>query len=182
MQSKKLKNSDCKGGNNMNLWKLVILITGVVVIATSITWVMLLKTTYPGCFCNVHPEISKELIKRLDLSDEQKEQIKKIEKNSDAAFKSLTTQHAQVRLLLCDLLKKSSIETADIEKYANEIGRLTVEEERLTIDQMIQIRNILNPDQTKEFFNAIMTDICTGCCRMTGTHECQCGLCERKQK
>ncbi|MFH1282188.1 MAG: hypothetical protein ABII27_00810 [bacterium] len=148
-----------------------------IVILTSLTWLGLQYFAChkkPGYF---HSYGHADWVEKLKLTKAQQKELKELEQRDEPKFNQLSLQLAQVRLLLCDLLRKSELVEADIEKYTREIGRFKAEEEKLTVLHLLNIKSMLTEEQSNGFFTVIMRDICNGCKHSTGKCDCQCGLC-----
>lgn len=153
-----------------------------IVLLTSATWWFLQYTAYSCGKKNLHSLARADWTKELKLSKEQQQKLAELEAHVEPQFQKSLIQLSQVRLLLCDLLRKSELKEKDIEKYTNEIARIQAEEEKLTVLHLFNMKKILTPEQDSKFFSAIMKDICVECRNSTGIHDCQCGLCNTAQE
>lgn len=161
-------------------FKLLAAATLLIVLVTSLTWWALDCISCRSNSANLQSITYGNWAKELNLTKEQQEKLSKLDENVQPKLEKLTLQLSQVRLLLCDLLRKSEIHKDDLDKYTSEIGRLQAEEEKSTVLHLLDIKNILTPDQSQIFFTTIMRDICTECSHATGICECLCGFCDTK--
>ncbi|MFH1378986.1 MAG: hypothetical protein ABII23_01790 [bacterium] len=153
-----------------------------IVLITSSTWYVLQKIS-----CSCQPKSAQTYApanwtKTLGLTQEQQLSINKIEQEYVSKSKQASIQLSQIRLLLCDNLRKEIMEKADIDKYIHQLAQAQAEEERATIINIMKIQETLTPAQKKIFFETIMKDICSCCRNETGSDDCQCGLCKMDPK
>lgn len=163
-------------------FKFLTMATILIVLVTSITWWILHCFSCRADSDNFRSLTHSDWAKVLNLTKEQQEKLSELEEKIQPRFEQLTLQLAQVRLLLCDLLRKSEIKNEDLDKYTGEIGRLQADEEKSTVLHLLDIKKILNPEQSQKFFTSIMQDICMGCRYITDACDCQCGFCSVEQK
>lgn len=155
--------------------KVIGLGTILIVFVTSGTWLFLQQFS---CACKQDSYNSTDWAQVLNLNKEQQEKLAVLESHISPERSTTKTQLSQVRLLLCDLLRKSELKKEDIEKYTEELARIQAGEEKRTVLHLLEIKKLLTPEQDLIFFKTIMKDICENCRNHTDTHDCQCGFCD----
>lgn len=84
---------------------------------------------------------------------------------------------AQVRVAVCDSIKRGKSGAAEIERYSSQLGRLQAEREKRMLLNLVQARAVLTDEQRDKYFSSMMQKICAGCRR--GAQDggrCICGM------
>lgn len=146
-----------------------------------------MATTY---FCLEHFVYSRKFSKTCSLSRDQKwthllgltpEQEKQLAPFDAALEKDLQEiqlKMAQERMALCTILRDNVGDSKDLEVLVNRIAALESQQQTEVVRHLVNVRNVLTPEQKTKFFSAIMQDICQGCRAISGDGKEICGMCK----
>jgi Spy/CpxP family protein refolding chaperone len=99
-----------------------------------------------------HKKDHKKIFKQLELTKEQKVQLKTMRKNSKGQMKSLRTEKKKVRKELKQAMRSNTPDTK-LRSLHNEITRLQNKIKDQRFEKMLAIRKILTPEQREKFFD-----------------------------
>lgn len=121
---------------------------------------------------------ASQVLAGMDLSNEQQMKIKQLGGEFNKNFTDIQTQLATERISLCTLMMSTAAANAGVQPYIGRISRLETDQHRLVVEHLLSLKDVLNPEQNKKFFGAMMEDICQGCQEMCGISKDFCGMCE----
>lgn len=113
----------------------------------------------------------------IGLSKEQEDRLKPLDASLEKDVKTLQLKLAQERMALCSLLRDGVSDSKELDDYVARVGALESQQQRRVVQHLIEMRNVLTPEQKDKFFNAIMQDICQGCRTTVGHGKDMCGMC-----
>ncbi len=96
-----------------------------------------------------------EPISTLDLTDEQRDEIRPLRFNLEKKLISLDEKVALARLELRQLLHTNTLDQSAIEQKVEEISRLRLQKRTLRLDNWFEIRKHLTPDQQEKWQQAL---------------------------
>jgi len=99
---------------------------------------------------------------RLNLSDSQKKEMNQLRLDLQNKIKPLQSKAHQTRIELMELLKDTSPDDNAIRQKQIEISQLQSEMQGLVIDNLLDIKKILKPDQQKILFDVMCMGFCGG--------------------
>ena len=94
----------------------------------------------------------------IALTNEQKRQVEDIRRDFLPKVAGIRQSLRQERLQLNDLLFAESPEMKTIAEKSNEISSLQAELEREVIDHILQEKELLSPEQKREFYQVIRNE------------------------
>jgi Spy/CpxP family protein refolding chaperone len=94
----------------------------------------------------------------IALTKEQKRQVEDIRRDFLPKVDGIRQSLRQKRLQLNDLLFAESPEMKTIAEKSNEISALQAELEREVIDHILQEKELLSPEQKREFYRVIRNE------------------------
>lgn len=97
-----------------------------------------------------HRKQWKKMMEQLELSDDQKEELREIRKSSKDSHKALKKTIKEKRKTLETLLREDAAE-ADIRTAHQELQALKQVKVNQRFEKMMSIREILNAEQRKKF-------------------------------
>ena len=106
----------------------------------------------------------------ITLTDEQKRQVEDIRRDFLPKVEGIRQSLRQKRLQLNDLLFAESPDLNKIEEASNEISDLQAKLERKVIDHILQEKELLNPEQKREFYQVIRNEFEKGGLGVHGEH------------
>ncbi|MDD5686636.1 MAG: hypothetical protein PHE88_02240 [Elusimicrobia bacterium] len=125
-----------------------------------------------------HATEIQSLTKKLNLSQEQLKEFNLLEMQYNADIKLLCNELQGEREQLNILIQTSKdLNNKTILNCLNRINVNQSKQQRVTVQYMLNIKKILDPDQQKIFFSVVSEELCSKCKRM-GDEKCFCGKCE----
>jgi hypothetical protein len=122
---------------------------------------------------------ARKWLHEAELSADQLEKLEPVESDLRRDLTSLQIVLAQERIALCTLIKDDKQTPEILQNHINRISQLEGAQQELVVKHLATLSGIMNSSQKEKFFDAMMSDICTGCrngyCR-PGT-PCMCGHC-----
>lgn len=122
---------------------------------------------------------ARKWLHEAELSADQLAQLEPNEANLRRDLTSLQIVLAQERIALCSLIKDNKQTPEILQNHINRISQLEGAQQELVVKHLATLADVMSPSQKEKFFDAMMSDICTGCrngyCR-PGT-PCMCGHC-----
>jgi len=106
----------------------------------------------------------------ITLTDEQKRQVEDIRRDFLPKVEGIRQSLRQKRLQLNDLLFAESPDLNKIEEASNAISALQAKLEREVIDHILQEKELLNPEQKREFYQVIRNEFEKGGLGVHGEH------------
>ena len=106
----------------------------------------------------------------ITLTDEQKRQVEDIRRDFLPKVEGIRQSLRQKRLQLNDLLFAESPDLNKIEEASNAISALQAKLERKVIDHILQEKELLNPEQKREFYQVIRNEFEKGGLGVHGEH------------
>jgi len=88
-----------------------------------------------------------KLVDELKLSDDQ---VKKLHSIKDSSKRDMFTAHNEMMMIICDIqdeMKKEAPDKSKLYSLADKIADSQKKIARLRIDQMLQVKSVLTPDQ-----------------------------------
>lgn len=103
----------------------------------------------PGRSGSTPPGLPKWFESECKLTDQQKEDIKKILTESHENLETHRTTIHEKRKELFTLINKENPNLGEIDRKISEISNLELEMEKMFVRKIISVRNVLTPDQVK---------------------------------
>ena len=94
----------------------------------------------------------------IALTEEQKRQVEDIRRDFLPKVEGIRQSLRQKRLQLNDLLFSDSSDLKTISAKSNEISALQAQLEREVIDHILQEKELLSPEQKREFYQVIRSE------------------------
>ncbi|OVE76958.1 hypothetical protein BVX98_03905 [bacterium F11] len=162
--------------------KILLLSIGIIVTAGAVTGLTLFGLQH---FMSGHQknlsgfDAAHHTLHRLNLTEDQKYQLNPHETALKKGLDDLQLQLAEKRISVCTLLNVSSSDKEKIMASVDEIGALQTQQQKLVVQHLLAMRDTLTPEQSEEFFGAMMTDICLKCRKhlCLTDEKCMCGKC-----
>jgi len=114
----------------------------------------------------------------VGLTKEQEKKLEPYENTLNKDVQALQVKLAEERIALCRLIKEEPAESKKVADYTERVSALEAEQQKLVINHLIVMRDILNPDQREKLFSSLMHEICMGCRQMVPGQKCICGMCD----
>ncbi len=99
---------------------------------------------------NAFAKHHRGMMKELNLSEEQRKQMKEIRSANRDQMKSLRTQKKELHEKMQNLLKTNGSDS-DLKSLHEKLSQTKAQMGKLRFEQMLAIRKILNEDQRKKF-------------------------------
>ncbi len=116
--------------------------------------------------------------KLLNLTNDQRAQLKPLEDSLQADLNRVQTELAHKQISLCGLMMSSDIpDRKALDAALGKISILQLEKEKKTLSHLLALGQILTPHQKKMLFSTMMQDICLECRTTTGHGKDMCGMC-----
>jgi Spy/CpxP family protein refolding chaperone len=119
----------------------------------------------------------------LKLTDKQKTEFDKFHKECSEATAKIHEKIAKLKAEKCKLMTAEKPDKKAIDTAIDEIGKLTVESQKIAADCKLNIRAMLTPEQLKKLNEARgKKDCCCCCCCDHGCFQCctHTASCEKK--
>lgn len=115
-----------------------------------------------------------------NLTPEQIKKLTPLETNLKHDLDILQTKIAEQRISICSILMESDGIDKKLSTMVNRVAELEGTQQKLIIQHLLAMRDIMTPVQKEKFFTAIMKDICVGCrSNLCSTSvACMCGHCD----
>jgi Spy/CpxP family protein refolding chaperone len=98
----------------------------------------------------------------LNLSESQKREMDSLRLDLQKKMKPIQLKARQARIELMELVKDPSPDKNAIMSKQAEITQLQSDIQKLVVDNLLQMKNILSPDQQKVLFDTMCTGFCGG--------------------
>jgi len=98
---------------------------------------------------------------RLNLSDGQTQQVAALEKDFQKQLDSFCAAHCAARMALGDELAKPDPDLAKARADVDKMNAVQADSERATLEHILQVRALLDPDQAQRYSALIRDQICT---------------------
>jgi len=102
----------------------------------------------------------------LSLSKEQKQQIRQLEAAYFSKVCDSCTRHCTARAKIGELLQTGNTMEEELQKLAQEVGSAYSDSEQATIHHVVQVCQVLTPEQKKVFLSKVAAQISAVCPQM----------------
>jgi len=126
------------------------------------------------------PISAHEWAHQTGLTREQEKKIEPYEASLKKDLQSIQVKLAEERIALTRLIQEEAADSKKVTEYAQRVSVLEAEQQKLVINHLIVMRDLLNPEQREKLFSSIMHEICEGCRQMVAGQKCICGMCDMK--
>lgn len=103
------------------------------------------------------------LAKELQLSDEQVREIQRLHTDLAVQLSDCCARHCAARARLSQALVADTNGTAQADAVVTDMCRAYEQSERATLEQIRQVRAVLNPEQRKRFDARVSDCVCQTC-------------------
>lgn len=153
--------------------KRILVISAILLIIAGISFL-----SYRLC-CRVlfREKISKQTFsfQGLNLTREQKEKIAALNQTFGLSLLDLRKELAKERINLANYLSEPNPPQEKMDECIDKICLFQKEQQKKTVAYLLQIREVLTPEQQRKFFAGISYELCVGCQAETHTQDCYCG-------
>ena len=109
------------------------------------------------------PLYGTSVYQKLQLTDDQKNQIQALEKEYQKKISVYCGRHCSARLKIGQLLQAGQTDEKSLLPFAKEVGDAYAECENLTLQHVSQICSLLNPQQKAAFLKEVSDHIAATC-------------------
>ena len=96
----------------------------------------------------------------LKLTDEQKKNKDELYEKMCADMQPLREKSRQKRLELMELLSHEAVDSYAIETKLKEISQIQSDMQRCMVEHLIEMKNVLTPEQQSKFFETMCAGLC----------------------
>lgn len=165
---------------NRRVWIVSLSVVVLIGVLASLTWccmdIMMKRHMTQGAFLD-----SETWPRVLNLTADQRLKINPLEANFKKEIAGLQADLATKEIRLCRLMMTTGKPDAKaMQEALNEVSSLRKQKDEVTLNHLIALREVLNPDQQKKLYTTLMQDICIGCRQGAGEKTDYCGLCNIK--
>lgn len=165
---------------NRRVWIISLSLAALIAVLASLTWCcmdLMMKRN----MSQARLSQSETWDQKLNLSAEQRAKINPLEKALMKDLDEIQAKIAQFQMDNCKAMMSSGpLDRKVLTQNLDAIDGLQRHKNERTVDHLMALREILNPDQQKMLLTTIMRDICQGCRVSTGGRRDYCGMCDIK--
>ena len=118
----------------------------------------LIRRGRPQTLVNIHD--TAWLSHELDLSEAQKRDIGKMEKDFQSRLNASCAAHCAARFALGDELMKSNPDTEKARADVERMNQAQAEAERATLEHILKVRALLTDEQARRYAATIRNQVC----------------------
>lgn len=112
----------------------------------------------PSAYCPLSPG-GHHFYQGLGLSDAQLERMAPLARTFHAKLDKLSRETEKKRELLVNLLSREAVDSGRIERLRKDMAGIQDQIQREVITHLLDVREILNPEQEKHFFELLQRSI-----------------------
>ncbi len=121
-----------------------------------------------------------EWANELSLTLEQKKKIEPDGASLKKDLQPIQVKLAEERIALCRLIQEEPANSKKVTDYSQRVSALEAEQQKLVINHLIVMRDIITPGQREKLFSSLMHEICMSCRKIVPGQKCLCGMCDMK--
>jgi Spy/CpxP family protein refolding chaperone len=165
---------------NRRVWIISLSLVALIAVLASLTWCCM-DLMMKRHMSQAHLSQSATWDQKLNLTAEQRAKINPLEKTFMKDVDEIQAKITQFQMDNCRTMMSSGpLDRKVLAQNLSAITDLQRRKDERTVDHLMALREILNPDQQKILLTTIMRDICQGCRVSTGGKRDYCGMCNLK--
>lgn len=124
---------------------------------------VLARTALHECpFCQAAAPL-QDWSRRTDLTPVKKERLSSLESSYQKGTNGLLSRLSEGQTRLCSLLETAPADSPTVDEQVDRVAAIRKEQDRLAAHHLLDVREVLTPDQRAGLFSAMKKGVCQPC-------------------